>query len=248
MCTLQFPWQLDCSPGAAQSAVAVPLMIMSSNPEPKSISGSVVGVVIAGGRSVRFGGEKAVAVLAGRPLLLWAVRRLQSSCSAVAVNTRPDTEAAALARAEGLPILHDAPGDAAGPLAGVKAGLTWAQNVGASSVAVSPCDVPLLPDELFTRLINAAAGGAALAETPDGRQPLCAVWPVSALAEVTAALAGGAHPPTWLMLERIGATPVHFKSPESFANINTRADLAAIAGRLEREDWERSARFKKPDI
>jgi len=223
-------------------------MIMSSHSEPKSISGSVVGVVIAGGRSVRFGGEKAVAVLAGRPLLIWAVRRLQRSCSVVAVNVRPATEAAALAQAEGLPVLHDAPGDAAGPLAGVKAGLTWAQSLGASAVAVSPCDVPLLPDDLFTRLINAAADGAAIAETSDGRQPLCAVWPVSALAKVTAALADGAHPPTWLMLESIGATPVHFPSPESFFNINTRADLAAIAGRLEREHWERSARFKKPDI
>ena len=166
----------------------------------------------------------------------------------MAVNVRPATEAAALAQAEGLPVLHDAPGDAAGPLAGVKAGLTWAQSLGASAVAVSPCDVPLLPDDLFTRLINAAADGAAIAETSDGRQPLCAVWPVSALAKVTAALADGAHPPTWLMLESIGATPVHFPSPESFFNINTRADLAAIAGRLEREHWERSARFKKPDI
>lgn len=182
-----------------------------------------------------------MAVLAGRPLLMWAVRRLQKSCAAVAVNTRPDTEAAALAQTEGLPILHDAPGDAAGPLAGVKAGLTWARSLGATAVAVSPCDVPLLPDDLFTRLINAAGGGAAIAETSDGRQPLCAVWPVSTLAKVTAALAGGAHPPTWLMLDSIGATPVHFQSSEAFANINTRADLAAIAGRMEREDWERSA-------
>jgi molybdenum cofactor guanylyltransferase len=213
---------------------------MSATPEAKSVAGSVVGVVIAGGRSVRFGGEKAVAVLAGQPLLLWAVRRLQRSCPAVAVNARPGTEAAALAQAEGLPVLHDAPGDPAGPLSGVKAGLAWAQELGAVAVAVSPCDVPLLPDDLFTRLISAANSGAAIAETSDGRrQSLCSVWPVSALAKVTAALMGGAHPPTWLMLETIGATPVHFQSPEAFANINTRADLAAIAGRIEKEDWDR---------
>jgi molybdenum cofactor guanylyltransferase len=217
------------------------LFPVSSSSESKPISGSVVGVVIAGGRSVRFGGEKAVAVLGGSPLLMWAVKRLQRTCSTVAVNARPNTEAAALAQAEGLPVLHDAPGDAAGPLAGVKAGLSWAHALGARAVAVSPCDVPLLPDDLFTRLINAAAGGAALAETSDGRQPLCAIWPVSALEKITAALAGGAHPPTWLVLESIGATPVHFQSSEAFTNINTRADLAAIAGRLEREDWWRAA-------
>jgi molybdopterin-guanine dinucleotide biosynthesis protein A len=215
---------------------------MSLDKESKAVAGPAVGVVIAGGRSVRFGGEKAVATLAGLPLLMWAVRRLQKSCSAVAVNARPGTEAEALARAEGLRVLHDGPGDPAGPLSGVKAGLAWARELGATVLAVSPCDVPLLPDDLFARLIHAAGSGAAIAETADGKQPLCAVWPVSALEKVTTALAGGAHPPTWLMLESIGATPVHFQTPEAFANINTRADLAAIAGRLEREDWQRHHR------
>jgi molybdopterin-guanine dinucleotide biosynthesis protein A len=189
-------------------------------------------VVIAGGRSVRFGGEKASAELAGRPLLLWAVERLRRSCAAVAVNTRPGTEAEALARNAGLPVLYDAPGDAAGPLAGVKAGLAWAATVGAGSLAVSPCDAPLLPDDLFARLINAAGDGAAMAETADGRQPLCAVWPTSALARLTAVLAGGAHPPTWSVLEGLGAVHVRFEDAAAFANLNTRAELAAIAARL----------------
>jgi molybdopterin-guanine dinucleotide biosynthesis protein A len=202
----------------------------------------VAGVVIAGGRSVRFGGEKAVAGLAGKPLLMWAVERLRRSCGVVAVNARPGTEAEALARAEGITVLHDAQGDAAGPLAGVKVGLGWALGVGARSLAVSPCDVPLLPDSLFHRLITAAGGGAAMAETADGQQPLCAVWPVSALARLGEALAEGRHPPTWLVLESIGAVRVRFPSVEAFANVNTRADLAAIAGRLEREEWERSSR------
>jgi molybdenum cofactor guanylyltransferase len=202
----------------------------------------VAGVVIAGGRSVRFGGEKAVAGLAGKPLLLWAVERLRRSCGFVAVNARPGTEAEALAQAEGVPVLHDAQGDAAGPLAGVKVGLAWARETGARTLAVSPCDVPLLPDSLFPRLIAAAGSGAAMAETSEGHQPLCAVWPVSALARVTEALAEGRHPPTWLVLEGIGAARVRFPSPEAFANINTREDLAAIAGRVEREEWERSSR------
>jgi len=210
--------------------------IMSHHFEQLPLSGGVVGVVIAGGRSVRFGGEKAVAGLAGKPLLMWAAERLARSCVTVAVNARPDTEAEALARAEGLAVLHDMPGDAAGPLAGVKVGLQWAQELGASAIAVSPCDVPLLPDNVFARLIEAAGTGAAMAETAERDQPQCAVWPVSALPKLTAALANGAHPPTWLMLESIGAVRVRFTPPEAFTNINTRADLAAIAGRLERGD------------
>lgn len=208
--------------------------------EQQRSSGLVVGVVIAGGRSVRFGGEKAVAGLAGKPLLMWAAARLARSCSSVAINARPGTEAEALARAEGLPVLYDAPGDAAGPLSGVKAGLTWAIERGASALAVSPCDAPLLPEDLFVRLIAAAGTGAAMAETSEGHQPLCAVWPVSALPKLTTALANGAHPPTWRTLESIGATRVRFPDADAFANVNTQPDLAAVAARIERGEYRLS--------
>lgn len=200
---------------------------------------SVVGVVIAGGRSLRFGGEKAVAHFAGKPLLLWAVERLARVCSHVAVNARPDTEAAALTLAQGLELLHDAPGDPDGPLSGVKAGLGWAQRLGASTLAVSPCDAPLLPDDLHLRLVAAAGTGAAMAVTVEGRQPLCAAWPVSALPTVAAALADGAHPPTWRMLEAVGAVQVHFDCPQAFANLNTREDLQRLEAGLQAADHQR---------
>jgi len=199
-----------------------------------SEKGAVVGLVLAGGRSVRFGGEKAVAALDGRPLLEWAAQRLRSVCAQVAINVRAGTEAESVARALGLPTLYDQAGDALGPLAGVKVGLIWAEKQGARVLAVSPCDAPLLPDDLYVRLLERADGGAALAETSEGRQPLCAIWPVTALAEVEGALRDGAHPPTWQMLERIGARKVLFESPEAFANINTREDLAAVQARARR--------------
>jgi molybdopterin-guanine dinucleotide biosynthesis protein A len=186
-------------------------------------------MVLAGGRSTRFGGEKAVALLRSRPLLLWAALRLKASCADVAVNARPGTETEALALAQGLPVLHDASGDPDGPLAGVKSGLAWAAGLGASALAVSPCDAPLLPDDLFVRLIKAAGDGAAMAVTSEGRQPLSAVWPVSALPALTRLLAGGAHPPTWRTLLELGAREVPFEPPEAFANINTREELAALA-------------------
>jgi len=76
------------------------------------------------------------------------------------------------------------------------------------------------------RLQAAAGEGAAFAGTSEGRQPQCAIWPVSALPALTAALENGGHPPTWRMLEQIGAVQVPFEVPERFANLNTREDLA----------------------
>ncbi|HEY4340046.1 MAG TPA: molybdenum cofactor guanylyltransferase [Steroidobacteraceae bacterium] len=193
---------------------------------------AIVGMILAGGRSVRFGGEKAAAELAGTPLLIWAARRLQRTCAAVAANVRAETQAEAIARAAGLPLLYDLAGDALGPLAGVKVGLMWARRLGASALAVSPCDVPLLPDDLYERLGEVASGGPAMAQTAAGDQPLCALWPVSALPRVSEALLDGAHPPTWRLLQTLGATRVRFADEAAFANINTQADLAAIAARV----------------
>jgi molybdopterin-guanine dinucleotide biosynthesis protein A len=204
---------------------------MIAPPPILSADQTVLGLVLAGGRSVRFGGEKAAAEFRGKPLLIWAAERLVAACSAVAVNARPGTETERLAGA--LVVLHDRPGDPDGPLAGVHAGLEWAAGRGASFLAVSPCDAPLLPDDIFPRLIAAARQhGAAVAETPDGLQPQVAVWPVSALPLLETALAGGAHPPTWRTLQAAGAQPVRFDDPGAFANINTREDLAALEARL----------------
>jgi molybdopterin-guanine dinucleotide biosynthesis protein A len=197
-----------------------------------SAPGSVVGLVLAGGRSVRFGGEKAVAKIEGRTLLEWAAERLRTVCGSVAINVRKGTEAEAVAQAQGLPTLYDEAGDALGPLAGVKVGLIWAGERGARLFAVSPCDAPLLPNDLYMRLLEQSRGGPAMAETRDGRQPLCAIWPVTSLPDVREALRAGAHPPTGPMRERIGARKVLFDGPEAFANVNTREDLAAVQAQV----------------
>jgi molybdenum cofactor guanylyltransferase len=120
----------------------------------------------------------------------------------------------------------------------VKAGLSWARERGATSLAVGPSDAPMAPEDLYTRLYEAAGPGAAMVETAEGRQPLFAIWPVSALWQVTSALAGGAHPPTWRMLEQVGAVKVRFDSPEDFANLNTREDLHNFEQRR-RESYQR---------
>ena len=110
--------------------------------------------------------------------------------------------------------------------------MQWASGQGALQLAVSPCDVPSVPRGMYPKLLAAAGEGAALAETSEGRQPQCAIWPVSALEMLTAALAGGKHPPTWRVLEELGAMKVCFDPPESFSNLNTREDLARLEARL----------------
>jgi molybdopterin-guanine dinucleotide biosynthesis protein A len=213
----------------------------------------VFGLVLAGGRSSRFGREKAAADLAGRPLIAWVVDVLAQGCAEVAVNAKAGSMAEAFARGFGLTRLTDDPTDPEGPLAGVRAGLAWARAAGGDALVTAPCDTPFLPQNLTPRLMFAAHGGAraAVACTGEGLEPLCALWRVhnyqdtrglsgaetaEGLGEaapldpeilIAQAFATGRHPPMRDVLAKLAAVEVMFPDARAFANLNTQADYIA---------------------
>jgi molybdopterin-guanine dinucleotide biosynthesis protein A len=68
-----------------------------------------------------------------------------------------------------------------------------------------------------------------------GTEPGCAVWPVAALPVIRSALQDGRHPPTWRVLEELGAHRLRVDPPTLFANVNTREELACLeAGAYQR--------------
>lgn len=179
----------------------------------------IAGLVLAGGRSRRFGAEKAVAPYRGRLLLDWCLEPL-AVCRLRAISAAPGSGAAARAQVLGLPVLPDAPDDPDGPLAGVRVGLVWARQVGAGWLATAPCDTPDLPGDLVARLAAASADApGAYAVSPDGRQPLCALWSVDLLAPLSAMMADG-HPPVRVLQDRLGLRPAVFAEVAAFRNLN----------------------------
>ena len=188
------------------------------------------GLVLAGGRSRRFGAEKATAVWEGAPLVGWAARALLQGCGRVAVNAPEGSGAAEFARAHGLDLLPDPPALPDGPLAGVLAGLAWLERGAGDVLVTAPCDAPRLPGDLAARLIAGLEGGApaAYARSPARAHPLCAAWRPDAAPALARALAGGDHPPVRRVLEALGAAPVDFPHDAAFANVNTPDDLAGL--------------------
>ncbi|HEY3695955.1 molybdenum cofactor guanylyltransferase [Phenylobacterium sp.] len=192
-----------------------------------------LGLVLAGGRSRRFGREKAAAELGGLTLLERAHRRLAAVCSQVAVSAPAGAAAERLAGSLGAPLLPDPYGAPRGPLSGVLAGLDWALGQREELLITLPCDAPLLPDDLEARLLSEiGAAPAAVARTPDGLQPLCALWRTALARPLRAALADGLHPPVHQVLTDANAAQVAFTDREAFLNVNTPADLAEAARRL----------------
>lgn len=189
----------------------------------------IVGLVLAGGRSSRFGREKAMAHVAGRPMIAWVLDVLKPDCAEVAISAKAGTEAADFADRMGYVTLPDEGADPQGPLAGVRAGLAWARAEGADALATAPCDTPFLPAGLVANLVRGwtLGDGARVATSPNGMEPLCALWPAAALELIGETLAAGRHPPIRQVLERLRAVAVAFSDPTAFANLNTPLDYAA---------------------
>ncbi len=190
----------------------------------------IAGLILAGGRSTRFGADKAVALYRGEPFALHVARALAAIAAPLALNTRLDTEAAALASQHGWAVLQDRDGDPDGPLAGLRAGLAWAAEQGADALAFAPCDAPALTGHAFETLRDGiGAAPAACARSPEGPHPLCALWRTATLAAVEKAIEGGRHPPVQAVLRDLGGVYVPFPDAGPFINVNTRNDLARLA-------------------
>jgi molybdenum cofactor guanylyltransferase len=141
---------------------------------------AIAGVVLAGGRATRMGGgDKPLKPLAGRPMLAHVIERLEPQVSAIVLNANGDPARFA---EFGLPVVPDSVEGFAGPLAGVLAGLRWAEEAAPDSrflVSVAG-DTPFFPRDLVARLVEAGSfeDRIVLAASADGLHPVFGLWPL----------------------------------------------------------------------
>lgn len=140
----------------------------------------VLGVILAGGQARRLGGgDKALQVLAGKPLLAHAIERLVPQVSDIIINANGDPDRFDSFR---RPVVADTVEGFAGPLAGVLAGMEWATANAPDCEWIVTCatDAPFFPKDLVARLSEAVTDGAdmACAETNGRTHPVFGLWPV----------------------------------------------------------------------
>lgn len=189
--------------------------------------GQLAGVILAGGRGRRMGGsDKGLQLLCGRPLVAWVAERFAPQVDELLISANRNGEHyAAFAHR----VVPDANPGFAGPLAGLHAALMAASHPLLASV---PCDSPLLPTDLVSRLLRAmVASGAelAVARTGERTQPVCCLCRRDVLPSLSEFLErGGRKVEEWHALLRV--VQVDFDDhANAFANINTSGELARFA-------------------
>lgn len=185
----------------------------------------VLGALLAGGQSRRFGSDKARADWQGRPLLHWAAAALPGAERLILAPPGKYT-----AELPGWPVRPDGrPG--CGPLGGLETALAYGAERDLAWVALAGVDQPALtPDYWGALLARRGETGVRCVKAlaPDGEpQPLGALYHVSLLGRVRGLLDSGQ---TRL---RLAAAPeetalVPGLPARCFANVNTPGELRAL--------------------
>ena len=140
----------------------------------------LLGVVIAGGESRRYGRPKALALMGGKPMALWALDALGPSFplrGMVGSELFVSRGFGVLSRPDLLPGL--------GPMGGLITGLEWAKEMSLGGVFLLGCDMPLIDAGLIKRILafrgDRKAALVPASDGPLGMEPLCAAYGMECL-------------------------------------------------------------------
>lgn len=166
----------------------------------------ILGAILGGGQSSRFGSDKALALHQGRALIDHALEALRPHVSALVVVGRDW---------QGVARVDDLPEPGLGPLGGLLGALTYAEGQGFDAVLSCGCDTLGLTADHVAALTPAPAVLDAL--------PVIGLWPASARGCLADWLEGANSRSVYGFADHLGARRIVVETPP--ANINRPEDL-----------------------
>ena len=200
---------------------------------------AITAVILAGGKGSRMGGvDKGLQNFNGVPLALHTLMRLGPQVGDVIINANRNLAAY---ESFGVPVWPDitSMGDYAGPLAGFMTGLERCET---PYLLTIPCDTPLFPHDLVTRMADAfeandADFAVASAPEEDGQikaQPVFCLMGTHMLESLMAFThSGGRKIDAWTAQHKVVHVPFNLPSDDAYAfvNANTLAELHKLESR-----------------
>ena len=174
---------------------------------------NILGAVLAGGKSSRFGSDKAVAIIDGLPLIDHVIMGMFRATDHLVISGRDWRD---------FEVVPDGDHVGEGPLAGLLAVLRHGQVHGFDAVLTAACDALPVPD-----LAVLVGDGPAVIEG----HWLFGYWPVDLAGDLCSWLAGQPDRSVRGWLVRCGA--VEMPTENHIYNLNTRDDMIAFEQSLE---------------
>lgn len=191
----------------------------------------ILGVVLAGGLSRRMEGpEKSLLKLNGKTLISHVAEKLKNQTNGILINANGDAERFS---SLGVAVQADTVEGFAGPLAGVLAGMRWAQeNSNASLLITAAADTPFFPNTYVEKMLACAKSEnveIALASSNERHHPVFGLWPIKLADDLEYFLVEEENRKVMLFVERYSNCQVNFDNLKNdvdpFFNVNTPDDM-----------------------
>ncbi|MCN4145122.1 MAG: molybdenum cofactor guanylyltransferase MobA [Thiohalomonas sp.] len=190
----------------------------------------ITGLILAGGRSSRMDGhDKGLLKLHGRPMIAHVIDKLKPQVGQILISANRHLDDY---QKFGYEVLVDDYDDYRGPLAGMSRGLTRGKS---EYLLTVPCDGPLLPMDLASRMLDYAQKNeakAVLAFDGQYKQPTYNLIHKDLLARLNHSLKNNEQKLGKCLMDN-GALKLDFSDQKSaFLNVNTPDDLDLLSQQL----------------
>lgn len=191
----------------------------------------ITGVILAGGRARRMGGEdKGLIRLNGRPMIEFVIEGFAPQVASLMINANRNLER--YRQLGNYPVIEDIVTGFAGPLAGMASAM---QNAQTPYILTVPCDSPFVAEHLAQHLYAALKHQQArLSVASDGQrmQPVFALLPRDLLTDLHDFLNNGGRKIDHWYLRHKTALADFSSAADCFLNINSREDLLSIEKKM----------------
>ena len=202
------------------------------------IEDNVLGVILAGGRSSRFGSNKADARLGNKTLLEHTIAKVEKNFSEILIV---NNEESVKTIKKNIFLVKDFVKGQLGPLIGVLSAMKWIEknNKKYKWIVTFPCDTPFFDDAIIEKLKNCSISGDHLLffiNSRKKRHNIFGLWSLKLIDILEEDIRSNNFRKVDLWADKIGVKNVEVNTEEfdKFLNINTLDDFEEAKKNLDK--------------
>ena len=188
---------------------------------------NVLPVILAGGKSRRFGADKAVAKLGDKSLIDYTINKLEPKFAEILVITNNPIQVSK----NNIFFIKDTMSGQLGPLVGILSAMEWVKNNDKNYewIISFPCDTPFFEEEIIDKVINSQKSSdkkLLFLKSGNKRHNIFGLWSIELMEQLRNDINQGARKvEEWANKIGTEIVEINSESDKSFLNINTKLDL-----------------------
>ena len=188
---------------------------------------NVLPVILAGGKSRRFGADKAVAKLGDKSLINYTINKLEPKFAEILVITNNPMQVSK----NNIFFIKDIMSGQLGPLVGILSAMEWVKNNDKNYewIISFPCDTPFFEEKIIDKVINSQKSSdkkLLFLKSGNKRHNIFGLWSIELMEQLRNDINQGARKvEDWANKIGTEIIEINSESDKSFLNINTKLDL-----------------------